>query len=415
MFHANEYLQNLISHQSSKLLQYLFIIWLFLTVIGPHQDLYKIFFHVVVIPISLFFLATKKINFEWRDPLFLISIVLFIYAGCMTFIVGQGPQENHLRALRWSFEIAFGLTAFFIWLPLIFHKSLWWGRFFILLSFLGALGTITLFLFVKELEGRATGLGALHHHFQIGPIILVYMALGFFLLSSNLNQINTHEKKLIIVSVFFVFLAVILSQSRAAIGIMMIYGLFLLSIEILQDKRRLRVIGGVILGLCLMLLTLHFLFGMDVFIDKLLVRGLSQRHEIWSGYLMYPPDSLLFGVGAGTQPEFHPAYEAYWKPNRLHVSHPHNLFLGTYTALGLLGLAGLITLLGMVLKSVLNMNAGFDDKMRLLGLMALIFMLTFTGSHTIVSSIKAIWIIFWLPLIFIYLWAKKYPSKINQQ
>ena len=62
MFYINEYLQNLISDKSSKLLQYLFIIWLLLTVIGPHQDIYKVFFHIVVVPITLFYVFTKKVT-----------------------------------------------------------------------------------------------------------------------------------------------------------------------------------------------------------------------------------------------------------------------------------------------------------------------------------------------------------------
>ncbi|MDZ7641152.1 MAG: hypothetical protein U5J62_03890 [Desulfurivibrio sp.] len=44
-------------------------------------------------------------------------------------------------------------------------------------------------------------------------------------------------------------------------------------------------------------------YGLDHYYDLLLLRGTSYRLEIWKGYIMYPPDSLLLGFGAGTAPE----------------------------------------------------------------------------------------------------------------
>ena len=90
------------SQRVERSMPVLLMIWLLLGVLAPHQDTYKAFFYLFMVPAGLILLCCGRAQINWKDPLLLIALVFFAYAGITTFIVGLGPVESHLRALRWS-------------------------------------------------------------------------------------------------------------------------------------------------------------------------------------------------------------------------------------------------------------------------------------------------------------------------
>jgi len=385
----------------------LFVIWLFLTVLAPHQDLYKVFFHGIIIPSLLVLLFSRRTGINWKDPFLLVSLAFFAYASLSTFIVGSGPIDEHVRAFRWGVEVTFGLLALYVWLPYVVKSPRWWANLFLWLALMGALAAIIIFIFFFGLQGRLWGLGALHNPIQAGSILLVYFALGHFMLTKAGYPLSKTERILLVASLISVCLATLLSESRAPIGAMILYLIYLVALQLTRKPSISNVlvfagIAGAIVG------AIALLYGGDDYLQQLASRGMSYRLDIWAGYLEYPPNSWWFGFGAGTPPEALPAAEAYWIPNGVPVVHAHNLFLGTLAETGIIGLAFLLAMIGLVVTGIAKRVAGAEEKVRLLGLLGLVFLLTLTGSHTAVSSIKAVWLFLWIPVVFVWFWTLRH-------
>jgi O-antigen ligase len=390
-----------------KKMPLLFTIWLFFTVLAPHQDLYKVFFHGIVIPSLLILLFSRRTGVNWKDPFLLVSLTFFAYTSLSTFIVGFGPMDEHVRAFRWGVEVTFGLLALYVWMPYVVKSPRWWARLFLWLALLGALAAITNFVFYFGLQGRLGGLGALHNPIQAGSILLVYFALGHFMLTRDGYLLSKTEKILLVASLVSVCLATLLSESRAPIGAMILYLIYLAALQLFRkpDMRDFLAVGGtaaVIVG------TMALLYDGGDYLQQLLGRGMSYRMDIWAGYLEYPPASWWVGFGAGTPPEVLPAAEAHWIPNGVPVTHAHNLFLGTLAETGIVGLAFLLVMIGLVVTGIAKRVVGAEEKVRLLGLLGLVFLLTLTGSHTVVSSIKAVWLFLWIPVVFVWFWTLRH-------
>src|SRR5690606_19472936 len=92
----------------------LMAVWLFLSVLGPHQELYKVFFHGIIAPSVLVLVFSKRFPVSSMDSLLKIALCFFAYAGVATFFVGLGPIDGHLRAFRWSVEASFCLLSLWI-------------------------------------------------------------------------------------------------------------------------------------------------------------------------------------------------------------------------------------------------------------------------------------------------------------
>lgn len=381
------------------------MIWLLLSVIAPHQEIYKIFFHGIVSPAVLILLFSDKAPIRWRDPLLLTALILAAYSAITTFIIGQGPIGDHIRAFRWSIEIFFCLAAFYIWMPSVLARPGPWGRKFLLFALLGAAGGFFL-LATGLVQGRVTGLGALHNPIQASSVLLIYLALGYFLVFVRPQA--TPDKsavRLMVAATAAVALFVLMSQSRGPIGVLAIY-LVYLACRALTGKKR--VIGGLVLlgGVVLVAGVIEWVYDMDHYKELLLDRGLSYRLYIWKGYLMYPPDSLLLGFGAGTDPVYLEAAREFWIPAGKVFGHAHNLWLGTLARNGLIGLGLLLGIAGLLFKNALTGPATRRERVGLLLILGLVFMLTLTGSHTLIISIKAVWLFGWLPLLFVWFYSK---------
>lgn len=379
------------------------VIWLFLTILSPHQDLYKVFFHGVIIPCLLVLLFSGNTGINWKSPFLLVSLAFFAYASVSTFIVGSGPLSSHIRALRWGVEVSFCLLALYVWVPKIVNSPRWWGAIFLWLALLGAVAAIVNFIFFSDLQGRLSGLGALHNPIQAGSILLVYFSIGQFMLVTSVSGHSKKERWLYFISFISVFVATLLSESRGPIGAMLLYFAFLGVLKLIWRPRvveivAVSVLAGVAVG------TVLLLYGGDNYLEQLLDRGMSYRLDIWVGYLEYPPQSWLFGFGAGTPPSELPAAQAYWVPNGHPITHAHNLFIGTLAETGVIGVFLLAFMIILVVASVLKRGESLEEKIRLLGILGLVFMLTLTGSHTVISSIKAVWLFLWLPVIFVLFW-----------
>jgi O-antigen ligase len=393
---------------SQKIQEYiptLFGLWLLISVIGPHKSLYKIFYYGVVLPAVLVVLWAGRSRINWKDPLLRLFILFALYTAVTTFLVGAGPVEDDLRRFRWGLEASLGMIAFYIWMPWILRSPLIWGRLFLWLTILGSLGGFVVMHPIFANGERLSGLGALYNPIQGSSILLLYFAIGHFLLSETLEKWSRRDGILLAASIIAVSLFTILSRSRAPIIVLLIYAVFLPTLSLIRGKNR------YLLAL-LVFCPVVVWFGLNLMagdpgelLKNLIERGYSQRIEIWKGYLMYPPESLLFGYGAGTEPDYMVAAAEFWRPNNYLVTHAHNIWLGAFAETGLIGLSFQLAIFAIIVWKTMSRLSDRYEKLKLLGILGLVVLLTMTSEHTLITSIKPIWLFGWIPMAFVWFWA----------
>jgi len=385
-----------------------FAVWLLITAVGPHQDLYKAYFHALVIPLILILLVSGDSRIEWKDPFLLAAMGLIAYTGISTLFVGNGPLDNHIEALRWSIEASFVVMALFIWMPDLVRRPYFWGRLLLLCALLGAAGGILYYLVFMPANDRLEGYGALYHTIRAGSVLLAYLALGFLILTFSGRTLTVKDHALAGAALVFVVAAVLLTKSRGPILAMLIYLLFLVGLGVTDRRYRVFSLAALIVVSLVAVVSAWYL-GVGQYLEGLFDRGTSKRLIIWEALLRYPPESLLFGVGAGTELEHTPAQQA-WNQLGTTYGHPHNLLLGTYYMNGLIGFGLLCLLLGLVIHRIMKVGT-WRRVLLLLSIPGLVGMLTFTSSYTLVSSAKAIWLFGWLPLVWVWWQATVFQKK----
>ncbi|MEX2475462.1 O-antigen ligase family protein [Marinobacter sp.] len=402
------------SRRVERKMPLLLAIWLFLSVLGPHQELYKVFFHGVVIPAVLVLLFSRRLVSIRRDPLFWVSIAFFSYAAITTFIIGLGPINGHLRALRWAIEASFCLLALWAWMPDVARRAYWWARYLLFITLAASVAAIIKFVIFENMQGRLSGLGGLHNPIHTGGVLLTYLAIGHFvLLRGEKALITERDRWLLLFATLGVGLAVLFSESRGPIGALLIYGLFIGCLQ-LVTRPSFKFVIWTLVGVAGVVGVVSGLHGADNYLGQLLDRGSSYRLEIWRGYIDYPPDSWWLGFGLGTEKWYVPAVEAYWKPNDVPVGHPHSVFIGTLVETGIIGSIFLSFMVGLLVLSIMVFAGTSLDKLRLFGILGLICILSFTTGQGVISSIKTFWLTLWFPVIFIWFWTRISDKKDDE-
>ncbi|MEX1197721.1 MAG: O-antigen ligase family protein [Pseudohongiellaceae bacterium] len=383
----------------------LFLAWLALSVIAPHPDLFKAWFHLVLALPAAVWLTRHRHLIDTRDPLFRLSMGLFLYTGLSSLVISDADWVGHAHALRWSLEAALLVLILFQVLPTLLTRPLFLGRFLIVCTLLGSTASLVMFAFgiSNDPTGRLSGPGALSNPVQAASVLLTYLAMGIFLLWTERSQLARRDWLLVSAALVLAFLAVLLSESRAAIFIFSLAVLYCLLVAILTYRAwKALIIAISCLGIAVSGIVLLY-GGVDGFIEAMLARGASYRPALWSALLENPPDSLLFGHGSATNLTNTAAGLQVFQETGYRDFHAHNLFIGTFARTGLIGLTVLLALLGLILHGILRATATPMARMHLLGLYAMVLMLCLTDTYTLVISVKAVWLFTWLPLIMAWL------------
>lgn len=386
--------------KTARALPVLFFIWLMTTVMGPYKDVYKLVFHALLIPATLIVLRHGRPRHMTHDGLLKLVGAFFTYVAVSTFLVGTDGLESDLKILRWSIEAFLSVVVLSMCMPSMIVSPARWGRLMLGISILGALAALLLWD-----HGRLEGLGALHHPIQGSSILLAYLAIGNFLLIQGEGQWRWPDYLLVFLACLSVICFLFFGKSRGPILAFAVYivVLFPLSFGRINLKMKVGLLG--LVGL-ISLSIIEWQFGLIGFFEGLVERGDSKRLEIWQGYLMYPPDSLLLGHGAGTAPEQTNAAKLFWEPNNLLIAHAHNLWIGTFAETGLIGVGFLAGLFFLLIRTAIKHSRTHAQMRGLLGILGLVLMLTFTDEHSLVLSMKPIWLFAWVPMMLVWLWGR---------
>jgi O-antigen ligase len=383
--------------------------WLFLAVLTP-EEVYRTFFHTIIYLLTLYIVFKRQDELPWSDPFLKVFLIFCGYMAVTTWFVGNGPGDRDAQAARWGFEAALGMMAFTLWMPSVAANKLVWRRVFLLVALCGALAA--LLLMSTDEYVRLSGAGVMENAIQGASIAIVLMAVGLFLLLDERKKVSVTDIGLAFATVLAVCIFVTLTKSRAPIVTLFFY-LFLVTLLIGCRARPFVTAVAFLLVLLVSLVFVHWLVDLESLYSQLLARGDSLRLDIWQAYLGHPPESLLIGNGAGLDFKFSDASRLYLEPMGLFISHPHNLWLGVFSETGLIGVLMQAGLVALPAWSVWRSTLNVFSKFHLLGILGLFLMLTFTDEYTLLISLHPIWIIGWIPLVFVWTYSRAASKPIR--
>lgn len=388
---------------AERWLQILFAGWFLLSVTTP-EEVYRTFFHALIYPLTAFLLIRRDSSALWKDSFVRLFLAFCGYMAVTTWFLGDGPVEDDFQASRWGMEAALGMTAFVLWTRSAVSRERLWGKWFLSLAFVGALGGLLSSVPGIVAGARIEGLGAMGHPIQGASIAIVFLAVGLFLTFGSQRCSSRADLLLAFFSVIVVCTFVTLTQSRGPLISLILYLLFFVILLCFQHRRPATIslfllVAASVTGM------VHWLMGLDVFLDHLLARGASYRLDIWTAYLTYLPESFLFGNGAGLDFELTEASRLYLEPMGLDISHPHNIWLGAFVETGLVGVLMQAGLVSLPVLAVLRSCFPVTSKLHLLAILGLFLLLTFSDEYTLLTSLHPIWLFGWLPLVFVWTWS----------
>jgi len=389
-----------------KKLPTLFLIWLLLTVIAPHSDLYKAWFHLAIAIPLLVLLPWRRLSIDLGDRFFQVAIGFVLYAALGSLIISDAGLSGHLQALRWSLESGLLVLLLFLALPGLLANPLYLGRFLLGCALMGSIASLIIYGLFEQFSTRLYGLGALSNPVQAGSVLLTYLIIGSFLLWRQHQELTRADQALLLSSLALSLIAIFLSESRGPIlaMILAIAYVFLVGAFTHRAWKTLMLTAATIAAAGVAVL---MFFGFDGLIQSLIERGMSYRPALWAALLENPPGSLLLGHGAATDLMSTAAGEQIYRETGLAETHAHNLFIGTFAALGLIGLGFLTALLVLVVKAIANCRGGIESRLYMLGIFGVVTILCITDTYTLIISAKAVWLFTWLPLVFLWLWARQ--------
>ncbi|WP_217632663.1 O-antigen ligase [Marinobacter sp. AC-23] len=376
-----------------------------LAVLAP-DSVYKHFFHATILPLSLYLLISRKQKVDWKDPFLGLFLVYCVYMSIITWVVANTSTADNAQASRWGLEAGAGMLAFFLWIQEVIKKPREWGAFFLSAALVGALAGLVGAPVEQLFTGRLEGIGAAEHSIQGASILIVFLAVGMFLLFGQRDsRMNRKSIALGLIAFFLVSVFVVSTKSRAPIVALAIYVLFFISLITFKTRSKLA-LGGTLAVVAGLIGLVHGFIGIPDFIEQLMSRGTSYRLDIWAAYLKHPPESILLGNGAGLGFEFTAPHQAYLAPRGLDIVHPHSIWLGAYAETGLIGVAMQFGLLILVAWAAFRCPCAMSQKLHLLMIVGLFVMLTFSDEYTLLISVHPIWIFGWIPLVLVWAWAR---------
>lgn len=382
-----------------------FAIWLFLAVLAP-DSVYKHFFHVAILPLALYLLVSRKQRVDWKDPFLALFLSYCVYMSISTWLVANTPLADNVQASRWGVEASLGMLAFFLWMRSVVRTPDVWGVVFLMTAVFGALAGLLSVPVGEFFIARLEGIGAAGHAIQGASVLIVLLAVGTFcLFEQSGSEANRKAVTLGVIAFFLVSLFVLLTKSRAPIAALIVYVCFTVLLAYLKGRSKLLfvIVSAMVMGLVGLV---HGIFGIPELMEQLASRGDSYRLHIWSAYIHHPPESILFGNGAGLDFEFTDPHQVYLASRGLDIVHPHSIWLGAYAETGLLGLAMQLGFLLLLVWSVLRCPCTMAQKLHLFMIVGLFFLLTFTDEYTLLISVQPIWIFGWIPLVFVWVWSR---------
>ena len=329
---------------------------------------------------------------SWRgllfDPGTLLIVALLIYLPSTSLWStpwdGRGAFSQAARAvLVFTFVVALAECIQVDW----FRQRMT----LVLAAFGGvaALAAITLFLADPPDDDRLNGLGQLDTHVTAALVYAVAAVCGIAWLTSPGERRAPPARWFVGSCVAVLAVAVVLAGSRNAVVCLVLgSACMLLSFSVGSATRFLTIaVGGAVASGSLLAAAYFLLPGGDAFI---LPRGDSFRPGIWADYAaQIAARGPWFGLGILSPDEITVA--------GFPVLHPHSLYLAVTYQGGLFGLALMLAVVVLTVRTLLR-HYGESEARLGLAILAIALPAYLLDGHELVDKIGWTWLLFWLPV-----------------
>lgn len=382
----------------------LFAVWLMLSVTMP-DTVYRAFFHILIYPLTIYLIVDKDNKIIWKDNFVRLFTIFCAYMAITTWLAGNNNLLGNIQASRWGLEAFLGMLAFWLWLQNIISHPRLWGKLFLLITLIGTVSALLSSKTEILANTRIGGIGIMEYPIQGASISITLLAIGIFLTFANGKPTKKTDKSMAFFSILSVCTFVALSQSRAPQITLLFYLVFLGLYTSYNNRNILTIyfIGSLFISL---IVSIHWFVGFDLFFEQFKERGMSYRLDIWMSILEHPPESILLGHGAGLDFSHTNAAKNGLSHLEFEVKHAHNIWLGAFTEMGIIGVTTQFFLVAMPIFAVQRSKLQFTMKVHLMAILGIFLLLTMSDEYTLLISIHPIWLIGWLPLVFVWSWCR---------
>lgn len=365
---------------------YFSLIWISGFFFFPSGQLHnQAYIFLFVIP-CVWLVATSYIPFKpfLKSKLFCLTSIFCIYYAVSTFwgtYANFGLQFSELKRILYLY--VFWLVIFLTYY-LEEKKIAILGKTIIIFALLGLF--LNLFFFYYFLQPgddiRFQGFGRLRNELWAAAL---FGAMAILSLTFYLNA-YIRNKYLHLILFFAFFIATLLTHSRGPILSMVAVTFLIVYTSKISLKTKF-----LITGLAIFVGLIPFIFQFSL-IQSDITRGQSYRLDLWQGFLEATKNHVMFGQGAGTNVFINAPGQFVdgW-------SHYHNVYLGSFVELGLVGLLLHLSLVLFTIKVGWHYR---NDLAANTALMIFIFscLIGITYGQGVITRVNAQWIVFWLPL-----------------
>ena len=343
------------------------------------------FIALVVIP-AIWIMIKLKVNFKpfLKSKLFVLALIFCAYYAISTTWGTYnriGLQISEIKRVLYLY--AFWVVVFFTF-NLDDKKLVMLTKCIVLAAIVNLIFNAIVFYGLDNytIYDRFNGFGRLRNQLWVGAL---YGAMAILMLLITLKPQN--DKKLVHFVIFLLFfIANMLTHSRGPIVSMFAVCMLIFFSSSLSVKLKIKISTILLIASAILAALLYKYYVSDI------SRGQSYRLDLWMGFLEFTKGHLLFGQGAGVNVFINAPGQLVDK-----WSHYHNVYLGSFVELGLIGLS----LHLLLVISTVCIGWRYKNHMEVnVALMIFIFscLIGFTYGQGVIERINAQWIIFWLPM-----------------
>ncbi|MDX1634986.1 MAG: O-antigen ligase family protein [Marinobacter sp.] len=381
--------------------------FLFLALLVPWKDLYRVFFFLGVMPGVLWSLKRYGLPAQFRSAAPCLLALLIIYLACNSFFVSAVGFSESLDQFRWGIEVLFLMGGVLIAGNVWIAQPRRYGLLFLSAVAFAGLSVLIPYLWEGKFSTRLAGYGFLSHPIQGASTLLVLWTMGVSLLGLA-NAGRWLDRILVLASAAIVIAVAVFSQSRGPViaGILMLL-LAVAARGISVPRLRLWSLLAVAGGLALVAgIGWWASETPDSWLYQVMTqRGFSYRPEIWSAILANCQGFWLWGEGTSTDFANTAPGSVLKETMGYAFDHSHNLFLQTFLAGGMFALTLLLLAIGIMVFRLFRLYGVSRSPVALtgLGVMLVTVMVNFTDTARLLSSPTPDWVLLWLPLFFVSL------------
>lgn len=347
----------------------------------PSVHWHNKFYYALIIPLYLISLNKGKFQIFLHSKIWVLSMILALYLF-MTIFWAQNPEDDGiLYYLRRPLYL-------FVFLSLAMELVLRYPKFidylFVLFAWAGTImAVISIFCFYTSAPFPAARL--VHFADQLHGAIeggIIHGMIAMIIYFHILKRVGGYWKALYFIFMGILLGAALLSQSRGALGALLI--VFFAGALITRDKKMLVSFG------CAMAIMIALFLNVESFQKAVTQRGWSYRIELGQKIIARANGSLYFGKGISTNNDFVIS-------SGKKLPHTHNVYLG---ALLYGGIAGLLLFLGLLALAFRQALKYFFISGDIIYFLLILFaaVCIVTGQDKLLTHPNSMWLFFWLPL-----------------